>query len=297
MPRYVPRPRVCVGMPVYNGDEHLAAAIESVLGQSYGDIELIVSDNASTDGTQDIVRAFVRADSRVKYIRLDRNVGGARNQNSLLLRTSSPLFKWAYSDDLCRPDLIEACFEALMLGPVDAVGAYSGVELVAGDGEHIEFWEDDDLGLDTDSASERLSRLLRSNATSVQFGTFRTDVLREAGGVSLSIGGEMVLPTALALRGSLVRAPGSLQAIRHHPGRRGGDRLSEARWVNPDHRRTAFPYSRSTIHLIDAVLRAPLDRREKWKCTQVVLRDWSVPRWRYVMGDLRHLRKDLLPRG
>ena len=68
-------PRLSVGLPVYNGENYLAESLEALLGQSYEDFELIISDNASTDGTADICRRYEKQDSRIRYIRQPRNIG------------------------------------------------------------------------------------------------------------------------------------------------------------------------------------------------------------------------------
>ena len=64
-----------IGLPVYNGEQFLAQAIESVLAQTLGDFELVISDNASTDATEDICRRYAARDARVRYHRLGENVG------------------------------------------------------------------------------------------------------------------------------------------------------------------------------------------------------------------------------
>ena len=65
-------PRLSVGLAVYNGENYLSESIEALLGQSYEDFELIISDNASTDGTADICRSYAKQDSRINYIRQPR---------------------------------------------------------------------------------------------------------------------------------------------------------------------------------------------------------------------------------
>lgn len=288
----MPRLKVCVGVPVFNGERYLRAALESVLAQQYGDIEVHISDNSSTDATEEISRGFVSMDSRVRYFRHGRNIGGARNQNSILERTSAPLFKWVYSDDVCAPDLISTNVESL-LRIEGAVTAYSGVQVIDSSDEYLFAYGDTDLGLDDPRPSVRLSRCLRSDAMAVQFGVHRTLVLRELGGVSVTIGGEMVLPAGLALRGPLVRAPGRSLSVRQHESRYGGRRLSEAMWVNPNHKRSAFPYSRSSIEIARTIRNSPISGAERRRSYAVVLRDWTLPKWRYFAGDVRHLATDL----
>ena len=75
-------PRLSIGLPVYNGENYLAESIDALLGQSYEDFELIISDNASTDGTADICRRYGKQDSRVRYFRQPRNIGLPRTTTS-----------------------------------------------------------------------------------------------------------------------------------------------------------------------------------------------------------------------
>ena len=74
-------PKLSVGLPVYNGAEYVAESIEALLGQTFEDFELIISDNASTDDTGDICRRYEKRDSRVRYFRQPRNIGLAPNHN------------------------------------------------------------------------------------------------------------------------------------------------------------------------------------------------------------------------
>jgi len=61
------RPRVSIGVPVYNGERYLAQALESIFAQTYQNFELIISDNGSSDGTEAICRGYAAADSRIRY--------------------------------------------------------------------------------------------------------------------------------------------------------------------------------------------------------------------------------------
>jgi glycosyltransferase involved in cell wall biosynthesis len=77
-------PRLSVGIPVYNGQNYLAESIEALLGQSYEDFELIISDNASTDGTADICRRYQEKDSRMRYFGQEHNIVCGSNHNFLV---------------------------------------------------------------------------------------------------------------------------------------------------------------------------------------------------------------------
>jgi glycosyltransferase involved in cell wall biosynthesis len=95
-----PSPLVTVGLPVYNGGDHLALALDCLRGQSYRNLEIIVSDNGSTDGTRAICETAAAQDTRVRYHRHDRNRGPYWNFAFVLREARGPLFMWAGHDDL-----------------------------------------------------------------------------------------------------------------------------------------------------------------------------------------------------
>lgn len=109
--------KVAIGLPVYNGANYLAAALDSIIAQSFGDFDLLISDNASTDETEEICRAYARRDQRIRYIRQPQNVGAAANYNLLAHMSESPYFKWAAHDDLLAPGFLAACVEVLDRDP------------------------------------------------------------------------------------------------------------------------------------------------------------------------------------
>lgn len=102
-------PRVSVGLPVHNGDAYLREAIDSVLAQSFGDFELILSDNASTDGTQDICHDYAKADARVKVVRHPTNIGAAANYNYAFAVSDGEFFQWMAHDDVLGPEHLQYC--------------------------------------------------------------------------------------------------------------------------------------------------------------------------------------------
>ena len=101
-------PIVSVGMPVYNGESTLASAIESILSQTFSDLELIISDNASTDKTEEICRDYAARDSRIRYIRQPTNTGPENNFKYVLDQSVGQYFMWAADDDTRTPGFIEA---------------------------------------------------------------------------------------------------------------------------------------------------------------------------------------------
>ena len=110
-------PRLSIGLPVYNGENFLAESLEALLGQSYEDFELIISDNASTDGTADLCRRYEKQDSRIRYIRQPYNIGLNPNHNFVVKQARGELFKMASHDDLYARDLLKRCVDAFDENP------------------------------------------------------------------------------------------------------------------------------------------------------------------------------------
>ena len=130
-------PRLTIGLPVYNGEKYVAESLEALLGQSFTDFELIISDNASTDSTGDICRRYEKQDSRVRYFRQPQNIGLAPNCNFVVGQARGELYKWASNDDLYARDLLESCVDALDKYP-EVVLAHSWTAKVDGSGERDE---------------------------------------------------------------------------------------------------------------------------------------------------------------
>jgi glycosyltransferase involved in cell wall biosynthesis len=151
-------PRLSVGLPVYNGEKYIDQSIESLLGQSFEDFELIISDNASTDSTADICRRYGKQDSRIRYIRQPRNVGLSPNHNAVLQHSRGEYFKWAASDDLYGRDLLKSCVAALDEYP-DVVLAHSW-EAVIDDAGAVTQAMDYPLATDSPRAPDRFKGIL-----------------------------------------------------------------------------------------------------------------------------------------
>lgn len=114
-------PTVSIGLPVFNGEAFLADAIRSLLAQTCADIELIIADNASTDRTGDICKAFAAGDSRIRYIRQEHNIGAAPNFKAALDAATGAYFMWAAHDDLWDADFVADAVDLLADPGVDYV--------------------------------------------------------------------------------------------------------------------------------------------------------------------------------
>jgi hypothetical protein len=106
-------PLVSIGLPVRNGEQHVGEAVRSVLDQGHGRLELVISDNASDDGTEEICRQFIRSDDRVRYYRQSQDIGLIANFNAVLHLARGTYFKWMGDDDRLAPTYVSRCVEVL----------------------------------------------------------------------------------------------------------------------------------------------------------------------------------------
>src|SRR5689334_670071 len=110
-------PTVSIGMPVYNGEAFLAEALEALLAQTMSDLEIVISDNNSSDRTGQIAQEFASRDSRIKYSRTDRVLPPAENHTRAFQLCSGKYFKFAAHDDLHAPTFLERCITVLEQDP------------------------------------------------------------------------------------------------------------------------------------------------------------------------------------
>ena len=120
---------VSVIIPVYNGARYLPEAVDSLLSQSFGDFELIISDNGSTDETERIARGYAERDPRVRYVRSEVNRGLLWNFRTVLELARAPRFKWMAHDDICAPEFLRRCMEALDADPGIVLCAPSTIDI------------------------------------------------------------------------------------------------------------------------------------------------------------------------
>ena len=121
-----------------NGESFLAQALDSLLAQTFHDFEIVISDNASTDRTPEICRAYARRDPRVRYVCNQRNLGAVANFNRVFELSTAPLFKWAAHDDLHLETYLESCIRLLDDDP-DVVLAHCESAFIDETGELFPF--------------------------------------------------------------------------------------------------------------------------------------------------------------
>ena len=104
-------PKVSVGIPVFNGEQFLRKSIESIINQNYKNIEIIISDNCSTDNTGSICLEYASRDNRIRYIRQPKNYGSINNFMTVLSQASGQYFMWAGADDFIDENWIASLLE------------------------------------------------------------------------------------------------------------------------------------------------------------------------------------------
>lgn len=224
------RPRVSVGLPVYNGERYLEQALRSLLSQTYTDFELIISDNASTDRTDALCRDYAARDSRIRYVRNDTNLGANPNFNRVLELATGDYFRWAAYDDLCLPTYLQTCVEALDADP-DVVLAHTQTTIIDETGSPIDVspealtrrrihpheLDDPPRRLDSPSPSRRyFDVLLHTHWCFEIFGLTRMSLIRPTGGMANFYGSDKVFLAILALEGPFKEVPQPLFQRRHH---------------------------------------------------------------------------------
>lgn len=158
-------PLITVGMPVYNCAALIDAAIGHILGQTYPNFELLISDNASTDQTPDICRAYAARDQRIRYIRQPVNLGAMTNFQFVLRNATSEYFMWAAADDLRSSDFIQVNTEFLQSHP-DYIASISPARVSGGAFDPIQMG---DGSVDDDDANQRVLALFRTWHANARF--------------------------------------------------------------------------------------------------------------------------------
>ena len=276
-------PRLSIGLPVYNGEHYLGESLDALLGQGYRNFELIISDNASTDGTAGICHRYREQDSRIRYIRQPHNIGAAPNHNFVVQQARGELFKWASSDDLYAPDLLERCVDALDEYP-HVVLAHSWTALIDGSGavtEKIEY------PLDTASLRppERFRSMLYAKAGDDLCGVVRADVIRSTSLHGSYHHADRGITAEFVLRGPFYQVPDWLYLRRDHPER--AERSCptvRTRCANLDPRRAdrlrhpiARLYAEYLWAFVAAIRNAPLSPADRRECYRY-LAQWASSR-------------------
>jgi glycosyltransferase involved in cell wall biosynthesis len=265
-------PRVSIGLPVYNGDKYLAESLDSLLGQSYGDFELIISDNASTDSTAEICLRYEQQDPRIRYFRQPRNIGSALNHNFVAEQARGELFKWAASDDLYGRDLLNRCVAALDEHPqVVLAHCWSAVIDSSGAVRKLIGYR---VKSSAPEAPERFRSMLFDGWNDDSGGVIRTKVLLSTPLCGSYHYADRSLITEIGLHGPFYQVPDRLYFRRDHPGSAyRACPTMRSRCANLDPRRASWLrhpaarlYAEYLWSYVAGIRRAPLSPADRKAC-------------------------------
>jgi glycosyltransferase involved in cell wall biosynthesis len=278
-------PLVSIGMPVFNGQSHIDEALRSALAQDYPNLEIIISDNASTDATAEICVKHAAVDSRIRYDRNPENVGATRNFHLTLAASKGKYFTWlAHDDVLHRTDYVSRMVAFMEQAP-DVVLCGSALD-------HLDYWEPGSITPEhyPEIAPNRTWREARleffrwpqPQSYYVVYGVYRRDDLarvpvprRLVRGRSVALVAEYDLLLPLIRYGRIVALPEPLRAYRHRVRSMGAIAQSElTNWEK-------FLYGLSVKRSILATawkLDVPFSEKRELVC--LALRNFFVANWR-----------------
>jgi glycosyltransferase involved in cell wall biosynthesis len=197
---------VSIGLPVYNGGRYLASALKSLLDQDYANLELIVSDNASTDDTEEICRRFAQEDSRITFRRNESNVGSATNFNTVFELSRGQYFMWAAHDDLWHPHYIRRCAEVLRHHH-DVVLCSTDIDFMDEQGQIFSYEHYNRLHTHGMDLRQRVRAVTEKAGWFSFYGLLRPEVLRRTRRYMSVYGGDVILLMELMFHGSTFVLP------------------------------------------------------------------------------------------
>jgi len=277
----VEKPRVSIGLPVYNGERHLSSALDGILRQTFEDFEIVISDNASTDRTQEICSQYCKKDERIRYSRNDTNIGSARNFNKVFELSRGSYFAWAAHDDLYGNRYLESCVEVLdndpsvslchsLIGVVDELGVpipTTGPNQIIGpDGRPVTHSDKNHVA-ESPYADERFKDVLHNVSWCLQvFGLMRTENMRKTGLQRSYFGADKVFLAEISLMGRFHQIEETLFLKRVH--REMSFYLStedKKKWIDPDGARP-LPQVQMLKDYAAMILKAQMSLRARLVC-------------------------------
>jgi glycosyltransferase involved in cell wall biosynthesis len=278
-------PRVTIGLPIYNGEQLLPQALESLLTQDFDDVEVVISDNASVDDTPELCAAYAARDPRIRYVRNERNLGSIPNFNRLVGLARGEYFKWAAHDDWCEPEFVRRCVEVLDADP-GVVLCHAKATRVdeAGDTMVVDL---DPLDVRSPDPAERFRQVLWSlRAIYPIYGVIRTEALRRTQLFRSHSGSDRILLAELSLLGQLYQIPELLLYERETLSSRSNRRPSFFDTSNKD--RPPFKHWRLCSGHLAVVLRSgQLTPAQKADLARSVLARYAIRDGRMMLADVK----------
>lgn len=284
------RPLVSVGLPVHDGADEVGRAIESVLDQELRDLELVISDNASTDGTGAVCRDYAARDGRIRYSRTQRATGAVPNFNRAFTLARGRYFKWLGHDDVLAPGALGRATQVLETRP-SVVLCHWHETIVDGQGRTLRTYDTgSDFQVSASRPGARFREMLwagrRGSRGDPLYGLIRADALARTHLLRETFHPNMLLLQELSLLGAFHTLPETLAHRRYNDERTTVPELLP--WLGRRGGRIRLPHLRHVLDYLRLVRET--DLLEGWEQRRVeaaLLRYFLSPRrWRGYAWDL-----------
>jgi glycosyltransferase involved in cell wall biosynthesis len=279
-------PCVSICLPVFNGQRFIGEAITSTLDQTFEDLELVISDNASTDGTPDLCREVAGRDHRVRYVRAELNRGLAWNFNRAFELARGRFVVWIGHDDVMARDFIRRCIEGLSQNP-SMVLCFTDPQYIDEKGNMLPGVDLTNPGAG-ETPSDRFLRILFGGCDPI-CGLMRREVLKQTRLHAPYPDSDRTLLAEMGLRGKFLFIPDRLFHRRMHPLRTTTlyqDRWDRARIFDPSNPGTVVgPWVRQIADFITVIRRAPISQKERFRCYKYVYW-WLSHHHEFIKEDL-----------
>jgi glycosyltransferase involved in cell wall biosynthesis len=271
-------PMVSVGLAVRNERRCVRRCIESVLGQDLADLELVICDNVSDDGTTDILHEYARADARVRLTVNPVNIGSQENMNSVLLGSRGTLFRWISADDWLEPHALAAGADALQRHP-EAIGVTCGFTLHSPDTapRHEDYRGEFPSSPDAARRFERMLWFFHAGEAKYDpiYGIYRRQHLMRSRRLRPSERADWLLCAELALLGPIIHNPQRL-ANRSWRLPTASQRTAFRRRLDPTHgERLKTTPTRLYHELNELTHTATLTTPQHRRCKRALRRTWA----------------------
>jgi len=287
-------PRVSIGLAVRNGRGVVERCIESILRQDFTDLELVVYDNVSDDGTIEVVEKYAHSDPRLRLSVNQVNVGSHENMRRVFKASRGTFFRWISADDWLEPGCLSACVRALESQP-DAIGVTTWFTIHTADGStrREEYRGEFPTSPDPVRRFERMVWFFHAGDAKYDpvYGMYRRDCLARSHGLRPSERNDWLLSAELALMGPIIHLEKWLaNRTRSYP--HGIDRAAFRRRLDParaEQLRTSP--QRLYRELFALPVSADLTEKQLHRCRAALRRFWIrevVSRCRSRASEARH---------
>jgi Glycosyl transferase family 2 len=300
------RPLVSIGLSLSNGDRFLAGTLDSVLNQTFKNFEFIISDDCSTDRSEEICRRYAAEDERIRYYRNQRNMGAGWNARRIYELATGAYFKQATQDEMIQPDFLNLCLDGLEADE-SVVLAHSLARIIDEGGQFVENCDENCSDRLRTSSFDPVVRardlLLKGHGSDPISGLVRLEALRKLPPPGSYMHSDRVLLLQLSLLGRFYEVPEHLYFSTRHMGqaawtmpertktqgyrltRRWGTLPAPGWWDPAKARKIAFPEWNVAKEFGRCVAHAPLSRTQRLRCYSSIVR-WALKFRRRFARDL-----------